>query len=145
MWHSHHVAGNRMLPTDDLTAMSLVLRRALALGALPILLLAACGGDDESADHHDSTGSTIAASASADAIVIDVDADAAEPTTQTVAKGSTVSLHITAAEEHEFHVHGYDIESEGTDVTITFVADEAGEFEVETHDTEQVVFTLVVE
>jgi heme/copper-type cytochrome/quinol oxidase subunit 2 len=120
--------------------MSLTFRRALALGALPALLLAACGGDD---DHHDSTGGTVAATA--DAIVIDIDADAAEPTTQTVAKGSTVSLHITAADVHEFHVHGYDVESEGTDVTITFVADEAGEFEVETHDTEEVVFTLVVE
>jgi hypothetical protein len=132
-----------MLPNDDPDAMSLPFRRALALGALPILLLAACGGDDESADHHDSTGGTVAATA--DAIVIDIDADAAEPGTQTVAEGSTVSLHITAGEQHEFHVHGYDVESEGMDVTITFVADEAGEFEVETHDTEKVVFTLVVE
>ncbi len=132
-----------MLPNDDPGVMSLSLRRALALGALPILLLTACGGDGESADHHDSSGSTIAPTA--DAIVIDIDADAAEPTTQTVAKGSTVSLQITSAEEHEFHVHGYDIESEGTAVTITFVADVAGEFEVETHDTEELVFTLVVE
>jgi hypothetical protein len=120
--------------------MNLTFRRALALGALPVLLLAACGDDD---DHGDSTGTTVPVSA--DAIVIDIDADAATPGTQTVAKGSTVSLHITSAEEHEFHLHGYDLEEEGTDVTITFVADEAGEFEVETHGTEQVIFNLVVE
>ncbi len=129
-----------MLPSDDLGAMSLSLRRALAAVALSSLALAACGGDE---DHHDSTGSTVAPTA--DAIVVDIDADAAEPGTQTVPVGSTVSLHITSAEEHEFHLHGYDLENEGTDVTITFVADEAGEFEVETHDTEEVVFTLVVE
>lgn len=118
--------------------MSLSFRRALALGALPVLLLAACGGDDD----HGSTGSTVAASA--DAIVIDVDADA-EAGTQTVAKGSTVSLRITSATEDEFHVHGYDIEQVGTDVTITFVADETGEFEVERHESDEVIFTLVVE
>ena len=128
------------------------IRRALAAAALSALALAACGGDDESSDPADSESSehshgesaeTVAPTA--DAIVIDIDADAAEPGTQTVPVGSTVSLHITSAEEHEFHLHGYDLENEGTDVTITFVADEAGEFEVETHDTEEVVFTLVVE
>ena len=132
-----------MLPSDDLDAMSLSLRRALAAAALSTLALAACGGDDERADHHGESAETVAPTA--DAIVVDVDADAAEPGTQTVPLGSTVSLHITSAEEHEFHLHGYDLESEGTDVTVTFVADEAGEFEVETHDTEVVVFTLVVE
>ena len=132
-----------MLPSDDLDAMSLSLRRALAAAALSTLALAACGGDDEAADHHGESAETVAPTA--DAVVVDVDADAAEPGTQTVPLGSTVSLHITSAEEHEFHLHGYDLESEGTDVTVTFVADEAGEFEVETHDTEVVVFTLVVE
>lgn len=120
--------------------MSLSFRRAIALGALPALLLTACGGDD---DHHGSTGSTVAVSA--DAVVIDIDADAADPGEATVAKGSTVSLQITSAEEHEFHLHGYDIENRGTEVTITFVADEAGEFVVENHDTEATIFTLVVE
>lgn len=137
------------------------LRRALAVGAVSVLALAACG-DDESSDagteehshdeaaadgehSHDeaATGSTVAATD--DAVVIDIDADAAEPGTQTVPVGSTVSLHISGAESHEYHLHGYDIEQEGTDVTITFEATEAGSFEVETHDTEQVVFTLVVE
>lgn len=128
------------------------LRRALAVGAVSVLALAACGDGDEASDDatteehaHDeaSTGSTV--TATGDAVSIDVDADAAEPGTQTVPVGSTVSLHISGAESHEYHLHGYDIEQEGTDVTITFEATEAGSFEVETHDTEQVVFTLVVE
>ena len=62
-----------------------------------------------------------------------------------MALGTTVALHIVSATEHEFHLHGYDIEDEGTDVTINFVADQAGSFEVETHDTEEIVFTLVVD
>jgi hypothetical protein len=119
------------------------IRRALAAAALSTLALAACGGDDESSDHHGEPAETVAPTA--DAVVVDVDADAAEPGTQTVPLGSTVSLHIISTEEHEFHLHGYDLEAEGTDLTLTFVADEAGEFEVETHDTEELVFTLVVE
>ncbi|MCB0999585.1 MAG: hypothetical protein KDB40_09840 [Acidimicrobiales bacterium] len=120
--------------------MSLTFCRAPILAALALLALTACGGDD---DDHAHTGETVAPTA--DAIVIEVDADAAEPGTRTVAAGSTVSLQITSSEEHEFHLHGYDIELAGTEVTMTFVADDAGEFEVETHDTEELVFTLVVE
>lgn len=137
------LVGNWIRSNDDFDAMSLTFRRAMALGALPILLLTACGGDDESADHHGASAETVAPTA--DAVVVDVDGDAAAPGTRTVPLGSTVSLHITSTEEHEFHLHGYDLEAEGTDLTLTFVADEAGEFEIETHDTEEVVFTLVVE
>jgi hypothetical protein len=51
---------------------------------------------------------------------------------------------VTATEQ-EFHLHDYDIEQAGTDVTMTFVADQAGTFELESHDTEELLFTLVVE
>ncbi len=111
------------------------LRRSLALGALS---LSACGGDER-----ESTTKTVVASA--DAILIAIDADAAEPGTQTVPLASTVSLEISSTDEHEFHLHRYDIEDEGTAVTMTFVASEVGEFEVEIHGDETVIFNLVVE
>lgn len=112
------------------------LRRALAIA--PILLLAGCGGDDEHGG-----GDTVAPSA--EAIVIEVDGDTTTPATETVPLGSTVSLQITSAAEQEFHLHDYDVEGSGTSVTLTFVADEAGSFELESHDTEQLLLTLVVE
>lgn len=113
---------------------------ALTLPALAVFALGACGSDD---DDHSSSDMTI--SAGADAIVIEVDADSGTPGTQTVPLGSTVSFHIVTATEQEFHLHDYDIEQAGTDVTMTFVADQAGTFELESHDTEELLFTLVVE
>lgn len=82
---------------------------------------------------------------SAAATVIEVDADSGTPGTQTVPLGTPVTLHIVTATEQEFHLHGYDIEDGGTNVTINFVADQAGSFELESHDTEELLFTLVVE
>ena len=114
------------------------LRRAPAIATAPILLLAGCGGDDEHGG-----GDTVAPSA--EAIVIEVDGDTTTPATETVPLGSTVSLQITSAAEQEFHLHDYDVEGSGTSVTLTFVADEAGSFELESHDTEQLLLTLVVE
>lgn len=111
----------------------------LALPLVALLSLAACGDDDT----HSSSDTTI--EVGADAIVIEVDADSGTPGTQTVPLGSTVSFHIVTATEQEFHLHDYDIEQAGTDVTMTFVADRAGTFELESHDTETLLFTLTVE
>jgi hypothetical protein len=139
-----------MRRSSDPVVMAIVpLRRVLrskpaVLGTVGLWVLVGavgtgCGGDDHG---HGSTGATV--EASADAVVVVIDADAPSPGTQTVSKGDTVSLQITSAEVHEFHVHGYDLVQTGSSVTITFVADEAGEFVIENHDTEATVFTLVV-
>jgi hypothetical protein len=124
------------------------LRRALVIAVAPIVFLAACGGDDEhgSGEHGSGEhgGGDIVAP-SADAIVIEVDGDTTSPSTETVPLGSTVSLQITSSVTQEFHLHDYDVEGSGTSVTLTFVADEAGSFELESHDTEQLLLTLVVE
>ena len=105
--------------------------------------VASCGDDDD--DHGHTTEATVDASVAADAVVIEVDADSGTPGTQTVALGTPVSFHIVTATSQEFHLHDYDIEQAGTDVTITFLADQAGSFELESHDTEVLLFTLVVE
>jgi hypothetical protein len=111
--------------------------------ALAALSVVSCGDDDE--EHGHTTDATVGASVAADAVVIEVDADRGTPGTQTVPVGTSVSFHIVTATAQEFHLHDYDIESAGTDVTMTFVADQAGSFGLESHDTEALLFTLVVE
>ena len=113
---------------------------ATATAAIAALSLVACGSDDGSAD----TTATTATESGAQTVTIDVDADSGTPGTQTVALGTSVTLHITTATSQEFHLHGYDIEDEGTDVNISFVADQVGSFELESHATDTLLFTLVV-
>lgn len=69
----------------------------------------------------------------------------------TVPLGSPVELLLTNPEaDDEFHVHGYDLGA-GTEVpagetlTLSFVADRAGLFEVESHITHDVLLLLLVE
>jgi hypothetical protein len=78
-------------------------------------------------------------------VVIDVDADSGAPIERTVALGDALEINVVSATEQEFHLHGYDLELEGTDVTFQLTANKAGEFELETHATEAVILILTVE
>lgn len=66
-----------------------------------------------------------------------------------VPKGQTVQIRVTSDHEDEIHVHGYDIEkpiNAGQTITIEFVADLTGSFEVEMHEIDPgLLFTLFVE
>jgi hypothetical protein len=77
-------------------------------------------------------------------VVIEVDADSGSPIAQTVALGTELSIHVVSATADEWHLHGYDIELTGTDVTFEFTANKAGEFELEGHETEAVILNLTV-
>ncbi|WP_241989847.1 MULTISPECIES: hypothetical protein [unclassified Streptomyces] len=62
-------------------------------------------------------------------------------------KGSTVRLRVRSDRDDTLHVHGYDKEAElpaGRTVTLTFTADRAGLFEVETHESDLLLTQLVV-
>ncbi len=65
--------------------------------------------------------------------------------------GAPVELRITNPDfDDEFHLHGYDLGNAikvpaGETLTLTFVADRAGLFEVESHRTHDVLFYLLVE
>jgi hypothetical protein len=64
-----------------------------------------------------------------------------------VERGTTVELTVTSDVADELHIHGYDEEAElapGAPATVTFVADEDGVFEVETHETGLQLLALVV-
>jgi Rieske Fe-S protein len=80
-------------------------------------------------------------------IIIDVDDPAQLGKTWPVALGQTVVLRLLSDTDQEYHVHGYDIETQaaaGVEATIEFTADQAGDFEVESHTTDTVLGTLQV-
>jgi plastocyanin len=117
--------------------------------------LAACGGTATSeppappataASGSGSSGSAGAASASptasaADVVEIRVTVSGGRvepgPSVHKVAKGRTVRIVVTSDKDDELHVHGYDLETKitaGRPATVEFTADQAGRFEVETHE-----------
>jgi heme/copper-type cytochrome/quinol oxidase subunit 2 len=62
--------------------------------------------------------------------------------------GSDVQLNITNPDAaDEFHIHGIELEQSvdaGVTATFNFVADTAGTFEVESHETEDVLVIIEV-
>jgi hypothetical protein len=77
-------------------------------------------------------------------IPVDADAAAAAPLAQTVPLGQPVRIVVRTATPQEFHLHGYDIDASGTEVVFAFTADRPGEFELESHDTGDLLLTLTV-
>lgn len=64
-----------------------------------------------------------------------------------VDKGQSVRITVTGDRADEIHVHGYDKEAAfapGRPAVVQFTADQTGQFEVETHETEKVLFFLLV-
>jgi heme/copper-type cytochrome/quinol oxidase subunit 2 len=65
-----------------------------------------------------------------------------------VPKGTAVTINITSADAEEYHLHGYDIEEQaeaGKTATLEFTADKTGQFDLESHITENTLLVLVVE
>ena len=75
-------------------------------------------------------------------IEIDVEADA--PVEASTVVGSPTRIRLVSEEEREFHLHGYDIELTGDEVIVEFVADKLGVFELEDHETGEVILTFEV-
>jgi hypothetical protein len=74
--------------------------------------------------------------------------DAMEPSDITVSEGDRVVLRISTHSATEVHVHGYDLEREvepDEAARLSFEADLTGRFEIEDHETEEELGTLVVE
>jgi heme/copper-type cytochrome/quinol oxidase subunit 2 len=64
-----------------------------------------------------------------------------------VPKGTAVTINITSADAEEYHLHGYDIEQNadpGETATFEFTADQTGQFDLESHVTENTLLVLVV-
>ncbi|MFG1866786.1 cupredoxin domain-containing protein [Micromonospora arborensis] len=142
---------------------------ALTAGVLTALLVAGCGQDDDPSVATPSAPATSAAppsaattapasasptpSASTPAvdreIIVKIVKRRVDPPTGriTVDKGKLVRITVTSDVSDELHVHGYDLGARlpaGTPGSVEFRADKTGLFEVETHETELVLFQLVV-
>jgi hypothetical protein len=82
-------------------------------------------------------------------IAVTVGTDSSPTRIEHIPRGSTVTLQLTdPSSADQYHLHGYDLETEhipaGTTAKITFTADRAGTFEVESHETEDVLVQLEV-
>jgi heme/copper-type cytochrome/quinol oxidase subunit 2 len=65
-----------------------------------------------------------------------------------VGEGDRVRLRVTSDEQMEIHLHGYDIEREitpGETATLSFEADLTGRFEIEDHESEEVLGVIIVQ
>ena len=135
--------------------------------ALPVLLIvASCGGDSSTTTSNqmsvetsatptfavDSTTTTVVATTVDDGIVritVTVDVDSGPDRIEEVPLGSQVELTLVNPEEDdEFHLHGYDLGGDetpaGEEKVFAFTAAEAGDFEVESHATDDVLVVIRV-
>jgi hypothetical protein len=64
-----------------------------------------------------------------------------------VPKGTAVTIHLTSPDAEEYHLYGYDIEQNadpGKTATFELTADQTGQFDLESHVTEDTLLVLVV-
>jgi hypothetical protein len=81
-------------------------------------------------------------------ISVTVGKDDATDRVEKVKRGASIQLAVSnPASDDSFHLHGYDIEQDvkvGAKGIISFIADKAGTFELESHVTNKPLLTLVV-
>jgi FtsP/CotA-like multicopper oxidase with cupredoxin domain len=73
---------------------------------------------------------------------------AMDPAEIEVREGDRVTLRVTSEKPTEVHLHGYDLEkgvSPGETATLSFQADLPGRFEIEDHESEDVLGELLVQ
>ncbi|PWR11904.1 hypothetical protein DKT68_04550 [Micromonospora acroterricola] len=143
----------------------------VATGLVTALLATGCGQDDDPSAATTSAPPTAAAPPSATAaptpsdsptpsvspstpavdrqITVTIAKRRVDPPTGrvTVGKGQLVRITVTSDVPDELHVHGYDLGARlpaGTPASVEFRAEKTGLFEVETHESELVLFQLVV-
>lgn len=148
--------------------------RALAAIPAAALLLAACGGSGDGAATTTAAPVTTAAAATTTSFTVTtmatgttmadnnttvvaegpvqidvvVGLDSGADRVERVAVGSDVTVNITNPDAaDEFHVHGIELEQSvdaGVTATFNFVADTPGTYEIESHETEEVLVVIEV-
>ena len=77
-----------------------------------------------------------------------IEGGAMKPDEISVEEGDFVTLRLTSERPVEVHVHGYDLEGDvlpGEETDLSFEADATGRFEIEDHETEAQLGTLLVQ
>jgi len=127
-----------------MTVTTLRTRALLPVLASALIVLSACGGSSSAGTA--GTGGTTARTVKVN-VTITAGKVTPAPTAVEAKKGDHVEITVTSDRADEVHVHGYDIEKPlvaGQPTTIDFDATQAGRFEVETHESEKVLFQLLV-
>ena len=145
-------------------------RRAWLVPIVLVLGLAACGSSSDNS----SSGTTAAPAGAETTVEDELTPTSAPPTPATVTdgkatidvtvgtddfttskgtrvvsvpKGTAVTINITSSDAETYHLHGYDLEQEaepGKTATFEFTADQTGQFDLESHITEDTLLVLVV-
>jgi hypothetical protein len=120
--------------------------KKFALAAVAVFALTSCGGT--STTDTTSVPTTIAASTSdemkTETFTLTVGENSGAKNIVSFSKGSNVELTIVNPNaEDEVHLHGYDLSTgdlpKGEKGVISFIANESGDFEIESHITEEVL------
>ncbi len=77
-----------------------------------------------------------------------IEGGAMDPGEISAEEGDFVTLRLTSESSVEVHVHGYDLEGDvlpGEETELSFEADATGQFEIEDHETEAQLGTLLVQ
>lgn len=120
--------------------------KKFALAAIAVFALASCGGS--STTDTTSVPTTVPASASdemkTETFTLTVGENTGVKNIVSFSKGSNVELTIVNPNaDDEVHLHGYDLSTgdlpKGEKSVISFIANEAGDFEIESHITEEVL------
>ncbi|MDP4929629.1 MAG: hypothetical protein NWQ79_01490 [Ilumatobacteraceae bacterium] len=125
--------------------------KRLLIAVVLLTALTACSSSTDVAPTETiATKSSVVDAVSAIKISVNVGEDSGPDRAETVALGSTVRISLlNSASEDDFHLHGYDIASgevpAGQEAVIEFVADTAGEFELESHITGEVLLVIIVQ
>jgi hypothetical protein len=120
--------------------------KKFAIAAVAVFAMTSCGGT--SSTDTTSAPTTIPASASdetkTETFTLTIGENSGASNVVSFAKGSNVELTIVnPSADDEVHLHGYDLSTgdlpKGEKGVISFIANEAGDFEIESHITEEVL------
>ncbi len=118
--------------------------KKFALAAVAVFALSACSGSSTSDTTVAPDTTTIASTTDTEKFTLTVGENSGATNIISFTKGANVELIIVnPTADDEVHLHGYDLTTgelaKGAKAVISFVADQAGDFEVESHKTEQVL------
>lgn len=121
---------------------------ALSRALIPILLVLVALGALFAVLRPDEPGGPAADAPRERTIQLAVEDGVMTPDEVEVGEGDRVKLLLTSEEPVDVHLHGYDLEREierGEPTSLSFEADLTGRFEIEDHESEEVLGVLLVQ
>lgn len=125
--------------------------RKLCIAVVAACVLSSCGGNSTASDTTsiDNTTDTTVVAGDEFEYTMTIGENTGADVVIEVVLGQSVTLKVVNPKSHdEVHLHGYDLSTgtieKGEVGTMTFSATQTGEFEIESHETEELVSILKV-